>query len=153
MLLCKACNTRFEDGRTACPSCGRRIFASVKGDAAAKPPETEPLPLAAGAGKTAKGDNSVTDVDLELAEVDVLAEAVEPEAADELKPEVPVRRVRYLDPEPGPAVFHLSAAQIRTLVAEQPALLHPDLTIYRDAKKGLVGVDFRTPVGSIDLLA
>ena len=30
MLLCKSCNTRFEDGKSACPSCGRRIFVSLK---------------------------------------------------------------------------------------------------------------------------
>lgn len=151
MLLCKACNTRFEDGRSACPSCGRRIFTSVKGDAP-KSGEPDLLPLPPGSS----GEIPNPAVDLELGEVDVLAEAVEPEVADELKPEPPPRpkpRARALDPEPGPAVFHLSAAQVRTLVAEQPALLEPDLTIYKDVKKNVVGVDFRTPVGSIDLLA
>ena len=88
----------------------------------------------------------------------MLAEAVEPEAVKELeqKREVPAKprpRSRKLEPEPGPAVFHLSAAQVRTLVVEQPSLLEPDLSIYRDAKSGVVGVDLRTPVGSIDLLA
>ena len=24
MLVCRACNTRYENGREACPSCGRR---------------------------------------------------------------------------------------------------------------------------------
>jgi RecB family endonuclease NucS len=38
-------------------------------------------------------------------------------------------------------------------VDEQPSLLEPDLAIYRDARAGVVGVDLRTPVGSIDLLA
>jgi RecB family endonuclease NucS len=68
-------------------------------------------------------------------------------------PAKPRPRSRKLEPEPGPAVFHLSAAQVRTLVAEQPSLLEPDLSIYRDAKSNATGVDLRTPVGSIDLLA
>jgi len=154
MLLCKACNTRFEDGKTACPNCGRRVFASVKDTP--KSTDAELLSLSATSPGPSDGEAPETEINLELGEVDVLAEAVDPEAAEELKPEPAVRprsRGRSLDPEPGPAVFHLSAAQVRTLVAEQPALLEPDLAIYRDAKNGVVGVDFRTPVGSIDLLA
>jgi predicted nucleic acid-binding Zn-ribbon protein len=155
MLLCKSCNTRFEEGRSACPSCGRRIFVSVKD--AAKASEPGPKPFAAAvAGSGAPPSNEVSGNELDLGEVDVLAEAVEPEAVEELKREAPASprlRVRRLEPEPGPAVFHLSAAQVRTLVVEQPALLEPDLSIYRDVKSNVVGVDLRTPVGSIDLLA
>ena len=155
MLLCKSCNTRFEDGKSACPSCGRRIFVSLK--ETAKPAEPAAMPL----GSAAEVDpeppaNEVSGNELDLGEVDVLAEAALPEAVEELKRETPVAprtRVRRLEPEPGPAVFHLSAAQVRTLVVEQPALLEPDLSIYRDAKSKVIGVDLRTPVGSIDLLA
>jgi hypothetical protein len=156
MLLCKSCNTRFEDGKSACPSCGRRVFASLKD--APKTSDGEPKPLAA-AGSAVEVDVSSKETsgrELDLGEVDVLAEAALPEAVEELKREAPVQprtRVRRLEPEPGPAVFHLAAAQVRTLVVEQPALLEPDLTIYRDPKTNVVGVDLRTPVGSIDLLA
>jgi len=159
MLLCKSCNTRFEDGKTACPSCGRRIFVSMK--ETPKPGDSGPVSLAAAMSAAAEIDgpaNELSGSELDLGEVDVLAEAVEPEAVKELeqKREVPAKprvRSRKLEPEPGPAVFHLSAAQIRTLVVEQPSLLEPDLSIYRDAKSGVVGVDLRTPVGAIDLLA
>jgi predicted nucleic acid-binding Zn-ribbon protein len=159
MLLCKSCNTRFEDGKSACPSCGRRIFVSMK--ETPKPSEGEPMSLAAAvtAASAAEIDiprDELSGREIDLGEVDVLAEAALPEAALELKREVPVKpraRSRRLEPEPGPAVFHLSAAQVRTLVVEQPALLEPELAIYRDAKAGVVGVDLSTPVGSIDLLA
>jgi predicted nucleic acid-binding Zn-ribbon protein len=174
MLLCKACNTRFEDGRSACPSCGRRVFASVPEGPKHSEPDHLPPPSAS---RTADEDDSdlEVDVDVELGEVDVLAEAVDPAAARDLDPPAEERKRaapvhvprpesrppaparprsrRSLEPEPGPAVFHLSAAQVRTLVAEQPALIARDLALYRDAKKGVVGVDFRTPVGSIDVLA
>jgi hypothetical protein len=157
MLLCKSCNTRFEDGRTACPSCGRRMFASVK-----EAPKSEDPASLAPTASTALDDEDPRPAtarpvrEIDLGEVDVLAEAALPEAVEELKREAPIKpraRARRLEPEPGPAVFHLSAAQVRTLVVEQPALLEPDLAIHRDPKSGLSGVDLRTPVGAIDLLA
>jgi predicted nucleic acid-binding Zn-ribbon protein len=160
MLLCKSCNTRFEDGKSVCPSCGRRIFVSVK--ESPKAGDSGPASLAAAVSSVtadeAAGRNELSGSELDLGEVDVLAEAVEPEAVRDLEPkhEVPAKRrarSHKLEPEPGPAVFHLSAAQVRTLVVEQPSLLEPDLAIYRDAKSGVVGIDLRTPVGSIDLLA
>jgi predicted nucleic acid-binding Zn-ribbon protein len=157
MLLCKSCNTRFEDGKSACPSCGRRIFVSLK--EAPKPSESDGMSLTAAVSATADPDirrDELSGREIDLGEVDVLAEAALPEAVEELKREAPVKprmRSRRLEPEPGPAVFHLSAAQVRTLVVEQPALLEPELAIYRDARAGVVGVDLSTPVGSIDLLA
>ncbi len=157
MLLCKSCNTRFEDGKSACPSCGRRIFVTLK--EAPKPGDSGPISLASAVSTAAEADaapNELSGSELDLGEVDVLAEAALPEAVEERKREAPAKphtRVRRLEPEPGPAVFHLSAAQVRTLVAEQPALLEPELSIYRDAKSGVVGVDLSTPVGAIDLLA
>jgi DNA-directed RNA polymerase subunit RPC12/RpoP len=158
MLLCKSCNTRFEDGKSACPSCGRRIFVSMKESPKTGDP-APPTPLAKSVSSASDEDRSPNELsgrEIDLGEVDVLAEAALPEAVEELKREAPAKprmRSRKLEPEPGPAVFHLSAAQVRTLVAEQPSLLAPDLAIYRDAKAGVVGVDLRTPVGSIDLLA
>jgi predicted nucleic acid-binding Zn-ribbon protein len=157
MLLCKSCSTRFEPGRSACPSCGRRVFASVK--EAPKAGDGEPMPLGAAVSRAVdvgEIDPSANPNEISLGEVDVLAEAALPEAVAELKREAPAKpraRLRKLEPEPGPAVFHLSAAQVRTLVVEQPTLLEPDLAIHRDAKTGATGVDLRTPVGSIDLLA
>lgn len=148
MLLCKACNTRFPPGRSTCPSCGRKSFTKVV-ESAARERDHGPLPPA----RPTSNDASDTEVDLELHEVDVLAAAVDPAAADELKPETPARPARQLVREPGPAVLHLASAQVRTLVAEQPTLLEPQLVIYADEKGHQVGVDFPTPVGSIDLLA
>ncbi len=194
MLLCKACNTRFEDGMSACPSCGRRVFASLSDSGKV---EAQRRPLAESSVTPSELDDPSDTVDLELGEVDVLAEAVEPDVAAELaKPETPVapppepakperipappraerarpeaparpepasaaaaeaparaRAKRSLPVEPGPAVFHLSAAQVRTLVTEQPELLEPGLEILRDKREQPVGVDYRTPVGAIDLLA
>lgn len=153
MLLCKACNTRFQPGRSVCPSCGRKSFTRIT-ESTRDGGERGNLPPPAPPPGEVRNDASDTEVDLELHEVDVLAAAVDPAAAEELKPEVPVKASRHvLAREPGPAVLHLSSAQVRTLVAEQPTLLEPQLAIYADEKGQQVGVDFPTPVGSIDLLA
>ena len=162
MLICKACNTRFAEGPSACPSCGRRAFTSLPsaGDSKA----SRPAPLAEArrveedsqVGRPAKKEPAPVrparpaKAEAELEELDVLAEAVDPSAADELKPEP--SRVRGALSEPGPSVFHLSAAQVRTLVVEQPDLLETGLAIYQDGGEP-VGVDYRTPVGAIDLVA
>jgi predicted nucleic acid-binding Zn-ribbon protein len=169
MLLCKACNTRFEDGRSACPSCGRRVFASVsdgpRSDGAGHRPLSPSSALATPSGQadesvlatpSAQAHDTEVDLDLEEVEVTVLDDTLDGLAgADPEKPEVPVKpgAKRSLEVEPGPAVFHLSAAQVRTLVTEQPGLLQPGLEILLDKKKHPVGVDYRTPVGAIDLLA
>ena len=154
MLLCKACNTRFSDGATACPSCGRRHFSKVGDGPDAK--AEEPARLAE--ARPLRGEPEPDPVDqadpVELDEIDVLASAVDPAAADELKPDPPgTSGSRAALREPGPAVFELAAAQVRTLVTEQPDLLEPGLAIYSDERRAPVGVDYRTPVGAIDLLA
>jgi len=140
---------------SACPSCGRRVFASITGSAKAERPRAPLVESTANHGAP-DHESDEPEVDLELSEVDVLSEAVEPDPADDSpKPEVSVAAspMRRLPVEPGPAVFHLSAAQVRTLVTEQPDLLENGLEIHRDKKNQPVGVDFRTPVGAIDLLA
>lgn len=153
MLLCKACNTRFGEGASVCPSCGRRAFSQVSDGPRRADAEPGSLPEARRLEEEPWDEpGGDTQVDVELEEVDLLAEAVDPSAVNELKPE-PIARVRRQMREPGPAVFHLSPAQVRTLVAEQPDLLEPGLAIHLDAQRKPVGVDYRTPVGAIDLLA
>src|SRR5258705_6991760 len=121
MLLCKSCNTRFEDGKSACPSCGRRIFVSIKEAPKQSAGDSGPTSLpaaAATAGDPVDPPNELSGNELDLGEVDVLAEAALPEAVEELKSEVPAKpraRARRLEPEAGPAGFHLSAAPGRTL--------------------------------------
>ena len=157
MRLCRACNTRFEGGLRACPSCGRRA-ADFATDAGSTGPgfsagTTGPLPPA-----EPLDDGMETEVGFDL----------EPEAHERVeahrsprrakrpvsrsrKPDTPslVGRVR----EPGPSVLALEASQVRTLVVEQPGLLEKGLCIHSDAEGHPAGVDYQTPVGGIDLLA
>jgi hypothetical protein len=47
----------------------------------------------------------------------------------------------------------LDATQVRALLSEQPGLIEKGLGVHADAQGRPVGVEFETPVGSIDLLA
>jgi hypothetical protein len=47
----------------------------------------------------------------------------------------------------------LDPSQVRALISEQPGLIEKGLRVHADAAGRPLGVDFETPVGSIDLLA
>ena len=146
MPMCRACNTRFERGLGACPNCGRRTTEHATPDSGSSGSGFEskitPLPPAR------EHDDPVeveVDVDLELAEETVFD--ADPDDS-ESKSERPLRGL-----EPGPAVLNLDSRQVRTLVSEQPGLVEKGLAIYADDEGQLLGLDFETPVGCIDLLA
>jgi uncharacterized Zn finger protein (UPF0148 family) len=134
MLMCKACNTRFAQGTLLCPSCGRRASdhsadAGSSGSAAIPLPPS-PKPLA---------DGPEDEIDLELDEEDVVKHA-EPRAA---KPR----------PSPIPATSGaIDMDQVRKLLADQPGLIEKGMGLHADAEGDPLGIDFPTPVGSIDLL-
>jgi hypothetical protein len=134
MLLCRACNTRFEDGARACPS------------------------ASGGALPPAQVLEEEVGIDLELEEYHVLEEKVRSPAAKRAKAERTRRKssapqVSGRLREPALSVVALDAAQVRALVAEQPGLLEKGLGVHSDDDGNAVGVDFETPVGDIDLLA
>jgi hypothetical protein len=53
----------------------------------------------------------------------------------------------------GNALGSLDTAGLRSLLAEQPGLLEPGLTIYKSEKGTQLGVNYTSAVGEIDLLA
>jgi hypothetical protein len=154
MLMCRACNTRFDADAHACPSCGRRAAEhAVEAGAAtgATNPDMTPLPPASPmemAEVDEKADEMDVDVEvgLELGEDTV----VEERRADRKKRGLRARFGRQRDS--GSPIMQLDARQVRTLVGEQPGLLEKGLGIYSDEDGKPVGVDFQTPVGEIDLL-
>lgn len=163
MLICRGCNTRFENGREACPSCGRRakthaVDASSDSGSGLPPPPPVREPEEEG-------------IELEIDEsvIDEPGGGYEPEI-DELDQEevVPVRARPIPTPKPAPVPpraaatprkrveapsLALDPAQVRALLAEQPGLLEKGLSVHSDAKGKPAGLDFETPVGDIDLLA
>jgi hypothetical protein len=134
MLVCRACKTRFEKGTRACPSCGRRATASSADSGSS---DISPLPPSAGP----------TEIDLELDESQVLEEQA-PAAAPASK-----RKKTRSARTPAPRVeIATGLDQVKSLLSERPGLLEKGLGIYADEEGEPAGVDFETPVGSIDLL-
>jgi hypothetical protein len=62
---------------------------------------------------------------------------------------VAVRRKRVESVPP----LALDPSQVRALISDQPGLIEKGLGVHADAAGRPVGVDFETPVGTIDLLA
>jgi uncharacterized Zn finger protein (UPF0148 family) len=137
MLMCKACNTRFAQGTLLCPSCGRRA-SDHSADAGSSGSAATPLP------PSPTEPEELEEIDLELDEDDV------------------VRHARPKAPSPPPSAPTVQAptvqapvdmVQVRSMLAEQPGLLEKGLGLHADDEGDPLGIDFPTPVGSIDLLA
>lgn len=161
MLVCRACNTRYDPGTRACPSCGRKSSSnasdSSSGDSGRLPPSRRTKP------------RLTPEVDLELTESSVLDDsssgrplgdsgsgrplgdsASGPVAAPRRKTSRPVAVRRK--PAPPPIEADADTDQVKMLLTDQPGLLEKGLGLYADEEGELLGADFATPVGSIDLL-
>jgi hypothetical protein len=122
-MLCNICGTNVAEGVKTCPACGH-VLKSV-----------------------ARGAATVGGLDLEPEEADDLKGAVLEE--EEARPARPARKAP--DANPAPA-FALDPTGLRKLLAKQPDILEPGLTVYTDKGKP-VGVGYSSGVGVIDLLA
>ena len=158
MLLCKSCNTRFEDGRSACPSCGRRIFVRLK----EAPKPSEPSRAARRAVGTSRlrarrSPNELSGRDLDLGEVDVLAEAGAARGGRRAQARGAGEAAHARAPARARAragrVPSLRGAGAHARGRSSPRCSSPTSRSTATRSRASVGVDLRTPVGSIDLLA
>lgn len=135
MLMCKACNTRFAQGTHLCPSCGRRA-SDHSTDAGSSGSSATPLPPS----RSTEPSEPEDEIDLELDEDDIVKHA-------ERRPDSP-----RAAPPPLPRA-PIDIRQVRAMLAERPGLLEAGLGLHADDEGDPLGIDFPTPVGSIDLLA
>lgn len=142
-MVCKLCGTPLEEGQLTCPNCGHvtkpvgRETERVKGKE-----------KGAGRARAAATPQDVLAVEEEAAEPDV---GVEPEQEEE---KVEAEMMPAAKQAKGPLpVFSLDAAGLRKLLARQPEILEPGLSVLTDDKGKPIGAGFSTGVGSIDLLA
>ena len=136
-MHCKLCNTRISGGERTCPNCG----ADVRGMSGSHPaPRRVPGRLPPSASTPAP---AARDSELELDEVAARTPSRAPAPAPGSAP----------GSGSGAAAPPLGAAGLRSMLVEQPELLEPGLRVYRDESGALVGVDYATGVGPIDLLA
>jgi hypothetical protein len=169
MLMCRGCNTRFESGRSQCPSCGRpakthAVEMSASDSGSSLPPmPANPEETTGGLRKTRAGVE--LDIDDSVIEDDDGPEIEEPEKEEVIpvrsrpapaptpEPARPARPPAAARKPAGPPTLSLDTAQVRSLIVDQPGLLEKGLGIHADAKGKPIGETFETPVGDIDLLA
>ena len=143
MLVCRACNTRYENGMRACPSCGRKSAGNL---AESGPGDSGRLPPSAASKrsrqKTKSRSASASGSQIELDESAVVDDSG-PLARQPKSTKAPPAPANSLDAD---------AEQVRALLSEQPGLLEKGLGVYANEDGEPLGDDFTTPVGSIDLL-
>lgn len=161
MLVCRACNTRYDRGKAACPSCGRRSSRNATESAG----DSGPLPPSAALAP----DPDAIDLDESavVARAAPRRESPKREAAPAAKSQPAARSqpaAAAPSRAPGSGASPLAAVagkgdvdvapeQVKALLSDQPGLLETGLGLYADDDGDAMGVDFPTPVGSIDLLA
>lgn len=181
MLMCRGCTTRYANGRSHCPSCGRpaRTHAiDVASDSGSGLPPPPPPPDETSmddlGGIQHQPDESVIEERDELAphkdeleidkdelELDKDELEIEKEVAPRarkrsttaMRKAAPAPVVARRAPRPAPPTLSLDPGQVRALLAEQPGMVEKGLNVHSDAAGRQVGLDFETPVGDIDLLA
>lgn len=160
-MVCKLCGTQLEEGQMTCPNCGHVLTPVGRETEHVKGKEKR-----AGRARAAASSQDFLAVEEEVAEPDV---GVEPVVEKEQQEEQAERRKQERQdkqekqekampaeaPRPAGAVpvFNLDAAGLRKVLARQPEILEPGLSVLTDDKGKPIGVGFSTGVGSIDLLA
>ncbi len=141
VATCKLCTTRLKEGELTCPNCGYLINT-----------DSNVFYI--------QGDERRREEEEALAQ-----ETPDPDLEDGGEPEVGVGSEKNLDEEIEAAmegqknleastpVFSLGPAELRELLARQPEMLEPGLSIVTDKGGKPVGAGLSTAVGVIDLLA
>jgi hypothetical protein len=153
-MQCKACSTRIDPGHSVCPNCGRTTGPTLtaKPAPAAKKASSGARSKSGAQGKSGVQDKSgAQEKTAEPAKVsarEAVAKAIDLELEEiaEVLDEAPGESASSLYGEQG---LGPKASELRAILAEQPGLLEPDLSVFTGKKRG---VRFPTDVGEIDLL-
>jgi len=136
-MPCKLCGTQLPDGQLTCPNCGHVTKPGREGERA-KEKEKD-------AARSAASPRELGDLEAER------AEGSEGGVGSEEKADRPME-VQTAPEAPLP-VFAMDPPGLRRLLARQPELLEPGLSVFTDEKGKPVGTGYSTRVGEIDLLA
>ena len=175
-MFCKICNTRIAMGRNACPNCGSNTIQRTPD----RPARTKSvLPRVDYEADVGPGDSAELDLTAKVEEMTdpvpevELNEPAEVELNEPAEVELNVRS-QVGDPKGAtgsgeleekddpPAVSHASRTRttgspdpdgLRGMLAQQPELLEPGLSVYKSEKGTPQGVGYVSAVGEIDLLA
>ena len=133
-MLCELCGTNVARGEKTCPACGHALKETGKG----------------GGGAASLGGLDLEFEEAEAPEAAVLEEEAEEAPEEKERPRRPQSAPKT--PDAPPPVFALDPAGLRKLLAKQPDMLEPGLTVFTEKGKP-VGVGYASGVGVIDVLA
>lgn len=146
---CKLCTAQLAEGELTCPNCGYLVDADsnvffIQGDDRGQAHEKLARPAAGPQLVQAMPDPHAQD-----------GEEGETEFGPEkdLEEEIEAVMEGQKKPESSTAVFNLGPTGLRELLAKQPEMLEPELSVVTDKGGKPVGAGFSTAVGIIDLLA
>lgn len=146
---CKLCTTQLQEGELTCPNCGYLVDSGsnvflIHGEDGGQEQQTQAPPAAAPALAQAMLNPHGED-----------SEEVETEFGTEkdLDAEIEAAMREQKNRESSTPAFNLGPAGLRDLLAKQPEMLEPGLSVVTDKGGKPVGAGFSTAVGSIDLLA
>lgn len=141
VATCKLCTTRLNEGELTCPNCGYLVDTAsnvflIQGDERGREQEET---LA----------QETPDPNLEEGGGPEVGVGFEKNLDEEIEAVMEVQKKL----EASPPVFNLGPAELRELLARQPEMLEPGLSVVTDKGGKPVGAGLSTAVGVIDLLA
>lgn len=144
-MLCDICGTDVAGGEKTCPACGHVLKSGAREGGRAKEKEGERARPRGAAPLLDELDPEMEEAGGPEAGLDA---GLDLEEEEEPEPARPARK----DAGVSVPVFTLDPAGLRKLLAKQPDIVEPGLSIY--AEKGRpVGAGYSSAVGVIDLLA
>ncbi len=155
MANCKSCGTRIGTRDRTCPNCGRSLApgSSFSGQKPLDPDMTSPAQEAA----PPKPKSKPTPEPEPKPEAKTMPEPklkTKPQAKPELEEAPELELSEALEEGESGSPFSLGPEELLARITEDPALLEPGLSVYRDPESGeIAGVELSTEVGDIDLLA
>ena len=151
MANCKSCGTRTGTRDRNCPNCGRTLGpgSSLSSQKPLDPDLTFPSQEAVKSDPKPKAQSK-----LKLKPEPKLEVKTMPEPKVEPKPEPEVELADAIEEAASGSPFTLRPEELLARISQEPALLEPGLSVYRDPESGeIAGVELSTEVGDIDLLA
>lgn len=146
---CKLCTTPLAEGELTCPNCGYLVDADsnvflIQGDERGQGKQKHARPATVSPAGEVMTDSHVKD-----------REEMEMEFGPEKNLDEEIEAVMEVQkkPESSAPVFTLGPTGLRELLAKQPEMLEPGLSVVADKGGKPVGAGFSSAVGLIDLLA
>jgi hypothetical protein len=165
MANCKSCGTRIGTRDRNCPNCGRTLGPGsshtgqkpLDADLTAPSQEAAPPKVTPAPTPEPTPEPEPKPEPKPTPEAKIMPEPKlkpRPQAKPELEETAEVELSEAVEEAAAGSPFSLGPEELLARITEDPTLLEPGLSVYRDPQSGeIAGVELSTEVGEIDLLA